>query len=106
MCVAFILGSATVRDRGRQSEQQAAYRLPLDDFVSHRWGTGGVEYPLAHYANSLSELLAVPAMYCPESAHYGSRLPVKAMVDTGPYLAGAAAHRPSPPALCQAFRRP
>lgn len=103
MCVAFILD--WVCDRGQQSEQQAAYRLPLDDFVSHRWGTGGVEYPLAHYANSLSELLAVPAMYCPESAHYGSRLPVKAMVDTGPSLAGAV-HRPSPTALCQAFRRP
>ncbi|XP_026281129.1 uncharacterized protein LOC113208373 [Frankliniella occidentalis] len=96
-----------VPHKGLQSEQQAAYRLPLDDFVSHRWGTGGVEYPLALYANTLSELLAAPAMYCPESAHYGSGLPVKALVDTGPaYHGGPPVHRPCPPTLCTAFRRP
>lgn len=95
--------------RGLQSEQQAAYKLPLDDLVSHRWGTGGVEYPLALYANTLSELLAVPAMYCPESAHYGTGLPVKTMVDTGPAFpgvpAGMSVHKPCPPPLCAAFRR-
>lgn len=92
--------------RGLQSEHQASFRLPLDDFVSHRWGTGGVEYPVALYANTLSELLAVPAMYCPESAHYGTGVPVKTMVDTGPACHGLPVHRPCPPRLCRPFRKP
>nr|CAD7441479.1 unnamed protein product [Timema bartmani] len=71
-----------VPHKGMETEHQAQYQLPLDDFYHCRWYAGVEGFPAIPRASPW-ENLSSPNMYCTEYCHLGTGWPVRAVVDPG-----------------------
>ncbi|CAG2061490.1 unnamed protein product [Timema podura] len=69
-------------EKGMETEHQAQYQLPLDDFYHCRWYAGVEGFPAIPRASPW-ENLSSPNMYCTEYCHLGTGWPVRAVVDPG-----------------------
>jgi len=63
------------------SESREKYQHVTDEFYLQSLFPA-VKYPITLYPYKSKEVFVTPGMYMPESAHYGSRIPVNTFVNT------------------------